>query len=85
VGINTTTNAWLTKTFQGGVATITSKQVGKDSILIISWEDARHSVGTGESNSIYDIYSATIDRKSKIESEKELSTMKHFTPALLAA
>lgn len=61
-----------TKTFQG-FATITSKQIGRNSILIVAWEDDRNSIETGEPNSIYDIYSATIDKYGKISPNKRLS------------
>jgi len=49
-----------TQTYQG-FATITSKRVGLDNVLIVAWEDDRHSEDTGEPNSIYDIYAAIID------------------------
>ena len=54
-----------TNTFQG-YATITSKKVGKDSVLITAWEDDRNSIVVGEPNLIYDVYSATINKDGVI-------------------
>ena len=61
-----------TATFQG-YATITSKKIGKNSILVVAWEDDRNSAEIGEPNLIYDIYSATIDKAGNISPNLRVS------------
>lgn len=61
-----------TETFQG-FPTITSKKLGNENILVVAWEDDRHSEEIGEPNLIYDMYSATIDENSNISPNKRVS------------
>ena len=60
-----------TATFQG-FATITSKRIGKDNVLVAAWEDDRNSAQI-EPNRIYDIYSTTIDKHGNIAPNKRVS------------
>ena len=61
-----------TATFQG-YASITSKKIGKNSILVTAWEDDPNSAEIGEPNLIYDIYSATIDKAGNISPNLRVS------------
>ena len=61
-----------TATFQG-YATITSKKIGKNSIIVVAWEDDPNSAEIGEPNLIYDIYSATIDKAGNISPNLRVS------------
>jgi len=67
-----------TETFQG-FATITSKRIGKDNILAVAWEDDRNSLETGKPNSLYDIYSATIDENGNISPNKRVSDVSSYS------
>ena len=61
-----------TNTFQG-YATITSKKVGQDYVLVTAWEDDRNSIVAGEPNLIYDIYSTTINKDGVISPNSRVS------------
>ena len=67
-----------TNTFQG-FATIASKRIGSDNILVVAWEDDRNSVASGKPNSLYDIYSSIIDKDGNISPNKRVSDVSSYS------
>lgn len=73
-----------TETFQG-FPTIASKKIGNENILVVAWEDDRHSAEIGEPNSIYDIYSAMIDEDSNISPNMRVSDASSYSDFVFIA
>ena len=57
---------------------MTSKKIGKNSIIVVAWEDDRNSAEIGEPNLIYDIYLGTIDKAGNVSPNLSLSDSLYF-------